>query len=98
MRSSDIIRQADSREYLIGSMLYPTSYNLKRVAQSIARDEEKDQLDGKHLKKARDLIVDNFTGFINHPEFSSIKSRMEGKKENARYSIVQTEIINHPHF
>lgn len=94
---SDIIKQADSREYLISSMLYPSSYNLKRIAQSIARSEEKDLLDHKHFKEARDLIVDNFTGFINHPEFRSIKSRMEGKKEDARYSVVQTEIINHPH-
>lgn len=92
---SDAIQQADSREYLVSSMLYPSSYNLKRVAQSIARAEEKDQLDSRHLKKARDLIIDNFTGFINHPRFRLFKSRMEAKKEDARYSVVQTEIINH---
>ncbi len=94
---SDTIKQTESREYQINSMLYPSSYNLKRIAQSIARADEKDELDEKHLKKARDLIVDNFTSFINHPKFRLIKSRMEKKKEDVQYSVIQTEIINHPH-
>lgn len=62
---SDIIKQDESREYLISSMLYSSSYNLKRVAQSIARAEQRDQLDDKHFKKARDLMVDNFVGLID---------------------------------
>ncbi len=94
---ADDIKQSDSREYLVGSMLYQSGYNLQRLAQSFARAEEKDQLDNKLLKKARDLIVDNFTGFIKHPRFKSIKSRMESNREDATYSIIQTEIINHPH-
>ncbi len=44
-------------------------------------------------------MVDNFVGLIDHPKFRSIKSRMEVKvkKDDARYSVVQTDIINHPH-
>ncbi len=94
---SDSIKQDESREYQVSSMLYQSGYNLKRIAQSVARAEEKDMLDSRHLKKARDLIVDNLGGFINHPRFNQIKSRMESKREDARYSVVQTEIINHPH-
>ncbi len=93
---SDINKQTESRDYLVNSMLYQGSYNLKRVAQSIARGDEKDQLDGKYFKEARDLIIDNFTGFINHPRFRLIKSRMESKREDARFSVVQTAIINQP--
>lgn len=93
---SDVNKQAESREYLISSMMHQLSYNLKRVAQSIARADENDLLDGKHLKKARGLIIDNFTGFIHHPRFHLVKSRMESKKEDARFSVIQTEIINHP--
>ena len=94
---SDFNKQAESREYLVSSMLYESSFNLKRLAQSFARDDEKDQLNDKHLKKGRDLIVDNFTDFINHPRFRFIKFEMEKKKEDGRYSVIQTEIINFPH-
>lgn len=94
---ADIHKQKKSRDYIVRSMLYPSSYNLKRLAQSFARSEEKENLHLNHLKMARDLLIDNFKGFISHPHFSMIKSRMETGKENARYSVVQTEIINKPH-
>jgi len=97
---SDTHKDEQDREYIIGSMLGPSKDNLKRIAQSIARADEKDQLSSKYLKQARDLIIDNFKGFIEHPDFKDIKSVMEKRKvktiaEN-RYSIVQTEIINNP--
>lgn len=92
---SDINEDETSREFLVRSMLHPSRYNLKRISQSFARADEKDQLDGSYLKKARDLLVDNFKGFTDNPRIRKIKMRMEGKKENARYSVVQTELINH---
>jgi len=97
MLLSDVHKREESREYLVRSMLHQSKYNLKRVAQSFARADEKDKLDGDYFKKARNLLVDNFTGFINHPEFHTIKSIMKKRKENVRYSIVQTEIINNPY-
>ncbi len=92
---SDINEDEKSREFLVRSMLHQSKYNLLRITQSFARADEKDQLDGAYLKKARDLLVDNFKGFTDHPRIRKFKMRMEGKKENARYSVVQTELINH---
>jgi hypothetical protein len=92
----DVHKQEDIRDYLVRTMLFQTSNNLKRIAQSFARADEKDKIERHHLKNARNMIIDNFTGFINHPKLHNIKSIMEIKKENARFSIVQTEIINNP--
>jgi hypothetical protein len=92
----DIYKQEIDREHVIKSMMYPTQYNLKRIAQSLARSEEKENLTSEHLKQARGLIIDNFEGFIKHPRFKKSKIIMEKKRVDARYSIIQTEIINNP--
>jgi len=100
-RLADIHKDEKSREYLVRSILPQSKNNIKRIAQSLARSDEKEQLSSEYFKKARGIILDNFTGFIENidtPEFGWIKSKMEKKKkENARYSVVQTHIINNPY-
>lgn len=93
---TDIVRQEENREYLVRSMLQPTQYNLKRISQSFARSDGEDTVSLNHLRQARKMVVANFEGFINHPEFSSIRLEMERSRDDVRYSVVQTEIINNP--
>ncbi len=93
---SDVHRRKEDREILVRSMLCQTQYNLKRIAQSLARSLEKEIVTFNELKSARNLIVDNFRGFIYHPEFKRMRWRMERNKESARFSVVQTIIINNP--
>ena len=93
---TDIVRQEENREYLVRSMLQPTHYNLKRISQSFARSDGKDTVSLNHLRQARKLLVANFEGFINHPEFSGIRSEVASSRNDAKKSVVQTEIINNP--
>lgn len=94
---SDIHRQDEDREYQVQCLLGPSKYNLGRIAQSFARADEKREVDAYYLKKARNLLIDNFTGFIEHPEFERERWKMEANRANARFKIVQTEIINNPY-
>jgi len=93
---TDVIRQGDSREFMVRSMLNPSHNNLMRLSQSFARSDGKDTVVLDHLKQARKMIVANFEGFVNHPDFRHIRSRMEAKRNSAQYSVVQTEIVNNP--
>jgi len=93
---SDIHKKEEDREYVVRSLLSPSVHNLKRLAQSFARSEEKEVLNADYLKKARNLLIDNFTGFIEHPEFKRMRWKMEASRAQARFSVVQTEIVNNP--
>jgi hypothetical protein len=94
---TDVIRQEDSREFMVRSMLlHPSHTNLMRLSQSFARSEGKDTVVLGHLKQARKMIVANFEGFVSHPEFRQIRLSMKRRRNDAQYSVVQTEIINHP--
>ncbi len=64
------------------------------MAQSFARTEDRDTLSESDFNQARNLIVDNFTGFVNNPEFERIKYVLSKKRSDERYSVVQTHIIN----
>lgn len=89
-------KEEEDREYVVRSLLSPSVYNLKRLAQSFARSDEKEVLNADHLKRARNLLIDNFTGFIEHPEFKRMRWKMEASRAQARFSVVQTEIVNNP--
>jgi len=94
----DIYRDEKSKEHWVNSLLYPLTDNMNRIAQSLARADEKDKLNEKYLKKARGIIIDNFKGFIDLPEIQDTLSSLTKRKSKGgpRYSIVQTELINHP--
>ena len=94
---SDTFKQEISRNYLIDSMLHRMQYNLERIAQSIARSDEKEELEVTHFKNARWLILNNFEQFLDNPEVRRFKLRMMSKKENARVAVIETELTNNPH-
>ncbi|MBU7029911.1 MAG: hypothetical protein HXS48_23450 [Theionarchaea archaeon] len=93
---SDIHRKEEDKEYLVMSLLGPSVHNLRRIAQSLARSDEKEVLNADYFKKARNLLIDNFTGFIEHPNFKKMREKMEASRADARFSVVQTEIVHNP--
>lgn len=94
---TDIYKHETDREHLIRTtILHPIQYNLRRLAQSFARANDRNNVFSDDLSAARNLIVDNFKEFIMHPEFERIRVIMEEKRNNAKYSVVQTEIMNNP--
>ena len=93
---SDIHRKEEDREYVVMSLLKPSVHNLRRIAQSLARSDEKEELNVDYLKRARNLLIDNFTGFIEHPNFVTMRWKMEESRADARFSVVQTEIVHNP--
>lgn len=93
---SDAYKNDLERGHLIGYMINPTQSNVKRLVQSIARSENRNELRKGDFLRVRSLILDNFTGFINHPRFERLKMHLERKKDNLRYSIVESELINNP--
>jgi hypothetical protein len=64
--------------------------NLHRLAQSVARMAETDSLEEEHYKKARGVIVDNLTDFMNTKQFKNIRHRLENRHRDIRYSSVET--------
>ena len=96
---SDVETNAESRKFLVDKFGAKSKGNLLRIAQSFARGDEKNQLDNYYLKKASDLIKENFESLINLSFDDKTKSTPQRRKriENPRYYIVQTEIISNPH-
>ncbi len=92
---SGINKNDIDREHLVRSMLHPINYNLRRIAQSFSRATDQNTITSDSINQARNLIVDNFTAFIQHPQFERVRSGMERKKVDMRFSVVETEIINH---
>lgn len=94
---SDIHKKEEDREYVVRSLLGPIEYNVKRIAQSFARSDENEELNAGHFKSARNLLIDNFTGFMEHPNFKRMKWKIKASRADARFSVVQTEIVNNPY-
>lgn len=92
---SEYHKNERDREYLVRSFS-PGKYNVKRIAQSFARSDERDAVTAVDFKSARNLIIDNFTGFVENPDFDRMRWKMKESKANARFLIVQTELINNP--
>ena len=94
---SDIIKQETTRETIIRPIINETSLNIKRLAQSFARAEDKDEITKKHLKDSRKITLDNFERLIGEPlikkEIDSIKSY----ESDERYNVVQATLINTPY-
>ena len=89
-------KNEEAREHLVRSLIHPSMYNVKRLAQAFARSDERDTMNADDFKRARNLIIDNFTGFVENPDFERIRWKMEASKANARFLIVQTDLINNP--
>ena len=91
---ADKFKQEKTREFIVRSMMNKTSYNIKRLAQSFARAEDKNEITNKFLKNSRRTTLDNFERLISEP---SIKKEIDSIKDyetNERYNVVQAILIN----
>lgn len=93
---SDVHKDESIRNNLIDSMFSKLSDNLKRTIKSIARSENKEQLDENHFSEARNLIIDNFTEYLSHRRVEDLKFFIEKGKQNRNYSILKITILNNP--
>ena len=94
---SDSHKQDVDRDYIVRGLIPRSKDNLTRIARSLARSEDKSIVSPIHMKRARNLIIDNLKGFVSSPEFTRIESKIKKKRIDARFSVVQTCIINNPH-
>ena len=91
---ADIYKDERSRTFQIRTMMHSARYNIERITQAFARSQLKVGVENNEIDMARKFVLDNFEGYINHPKLSHLKSIMESNKDNARFSVVQTELIN----
>lgn len=90
----DIHKVDKERAFRVEALRFPLQENLKRIAQSFARARNSNEVIVSDLKNARNLIVDNFSGFIKHPGLTPITIKMEKNKADIRYRIIQASLIN----
>lgn len=93
---SDVHKDEIRRKNIVNSMSSPLSENIRRLAQSFARADNRETIDSKDFSNVRNLVLDNFTGFLNHQNISVLKMKMEKKKENVQYSLLKTILIDNP--
>lgn len=92
----DLHKEDAHRTAVFNAMQNNLRYNIKRLAQSFARSERREVLKENDFNKARNLIVDNFGGFVEHSDFERIVSYVEKDKKNIRVKIIETELVNNP--
>ena len=93
---SSVYSSSTIRSQVVSSMFHQSKYNLERLAQSLARADGKKTLAEKQFQLARGIIIDNFSELVHKSDIKQIISRMKARKENERFSVIQSEIINNP--
>ncbi|KYC44636.1 MAG: hypothetical protein APG12_01557 [Candidatus Methanofastidiosum methylothiophilum] len=93
---ADKFKQEKTRELIIRSMLNKTSYNIKRLAQSFARADDKKEITNKYLKDSRNTILDNFERLMVEPSIKKEIDSIKDYESNERYNVVQVTLINNP--
>ena len=93
---SDKFKQEKTRNYIIQSMLKRTNYNIKRLAQSFARADDKNEISNKYLKDSRNIILDNFERLISEPSIKKEINYVKNWESDERYNVVQAALINNP--
>jgi hypothetical protein len=94
---ADKFKQEKTRNYIIQSMLNKTSSNIKRLAQSFARADDKTEITNKFLKESRRTTLDNFERLINEPSIGKEINYIKNHESDERYNVVQATLINTPH-
>ncbi|MFA7690528.1 MAG: hypothetical protein WCY18_05510 [Methanofastidiosum sp.] len=92
----DKFKQDKTRELIIRSMLDRTSYNIKKLAQSFARADDKTEIANKFLKDSRRTILDNFEQLLDDPLIKKEIDSIKNYESNERYNVVQATLINTP--
>lgn len=93
---ADKFKQEKTRDYIIQSMLYKTNSNIKRIAQSFARADDKKEITKKYLKDSRNIVLDNFERLISEPSIKKEINFMGDHESDERYNVVQAALINTP--
>jgi len=94
---SDIIKQEKTREMIIRPIINETSLNIRRLAQSFARAEDKNEITKKHLKDSRKITLDNFERLIAEPSIKKEIDSIKNYESDERYNVVQATLINTPY-
>lgn len=93
---ADKIKQEQTRLLVVRSMLTMTGYNVKRLAQSFARANDKNEITAKFLKDSRRIIIDNFERLLSEPSIKKEIDSIKDHESNERYNVVQAALINTP--
>ena len=91
---ADKFKQDKTRELIVRSMLNKTSYNIKRLAQSFARADDKTEITNKYLKDSRRTTLDNFEQLLGEPSIKKEIDSIKDYESNERYNVVQATLIN----
>ena len=91
---ADKFKQEKIRELIVRSMLNKTSYNIRRLAQSFARADDKNEIKNKYLKESRRITLDNFERLISEPSIKKEINSIKDYESNERYTAVQATLIN----
>jgi len=94
---SGVHRNSDDREFLVKYMLADIEGNCKRLTRSFARTEDRERVTKNDMKKTRNLIVDNFSGFTNNPYVNRIMWKIKSKDQDIRISLVRTCLSSNPY-
>ena len=91
---ADDIKRKTTRKNYVDMLTNPE--NILRLSQSLARSEENEKLKEKYFKRARDITIDNFSGFIQHRKVKYILDKAKERERDIRFDLVQTFLINNP--
>ncbi|HNR44998.1 MAG TPA: hypothetical protein PKH80_07520 [Methanofastidiosum sp.] len=94
---ADKFKQDKTRELIVRSILNRTSYNIRRLAQSFARADDKTEITNKYLKDSRRNVLDNFERLISEPAIKKEIDSIKDHESDERYNVVQATLINNPY-
>lgn len=89
---SDSFIDERERRIEVGALVQKSCFNVKRLSKSFTRADGKEEVKSKHLKEARNLIIDNFTMLYNHPGSKRAKLAMVHHKDSLKDSVVRRVI------
>jgi hypothetical protein len=96
IRLSELIQKDTIRKNLTDLLVGNIQNNITRVAQSLARRDENNQLNANYFNTARGLFLDNAIQLLENPEIKKIAIYYEMDKTDNRFSILQNFLVGNP--
>lgn len=95
---SDVYKNTLERESILRGIYPGLEGNIKRIAQSIARSEDRGVLTDSDFKTSRDLILDNFIALNESPHITYIRSRISSNKpkNEQKKALILTFLYKNP--
>ena len=94
-----VFHSTNLKEMIVMNIIGESMENLRRIAQSFARGEGRNEVNERDFMNARGVILSNLDGFLNHEQFKPLLIGMQKKKASIsmeRFYIVQYELMSHP--